>query len=82
MLELNRRNTCKGRESNTIKGVDAILEDIMKGIVNRFKGHSGNINVHPLIIKLLIWKMLKKDYEFVYTFSVFDETDNKCNKRY
>ena len=26
--------------------------------------------------------MLKKDYEFVYTFSVFDETDNKCNKRY
>ena len=68
----------------TIKSFDVILKGIrdigrtIKPINVTIPG--GNINPHPLIIKLLsTGKMvLKKDYGFDEIFVIFDETDNNC----
>ena len=46
------------------------------------KSHASNINLHPLIIKLITAEktMIKKDYGFDEVFNIFDEIDNKRNK--
>ena len=48
------------------------------------KSRGSNINLHPLIIKLLDAEktVVKKEYGFDETFNIFYETDNKRNKIY
>ena len=72
----------------TIKSFDVILKDIrdigrtIKPINVTIPG--GNINPHPLIIKLLSTgkTVLKKDYGFDEIFIIFDETDKNCYELY
>ena len=75
-------------ESTTAKGYNMILEDIKN---NRkitkhisIKSHGININLRPLINKLLNTEkmVLRKDYGFDETFNIFDEIDNMRNRLY
>ena len=59
--------------------LDAILKDIdNNGRTTKpisVKRQDGNINLHPLLIKLL-----KAEFEFDKTFNIFNEIDNKRYK--
>ena len=65
----------------------AILKDIKSnGRTTKpisVKSDGGNINLHPLIIKLLNARkmVLKKNYRFHEVFNIFDELDINHNKR-
>ena len=77
----------KNDESETATRFDAILKDIKNiGRTTKpisVKSHGSNINLHPLIIKLINAgkKVLKKDYGFDEACEIFDEIDKNFDKR-
>ena len=72
-------------KSKITKNSDAILEDNGRTTKSlSVKNNGSNINLYPLIIKLLNTEKTvpKKDYGFDEGFNIFDEIDNKRNKLY